>query len=501
MNAALNGNGNGHGPISPAARQKQTAAQAQHDAPAAGSAETQVEYETQDGILVSGHPLHITRHAVVFELYSPAVNPQFSESLTNFKIVLRKRALYAGHAVVHNVLVTGLKTVCEATLAETGWFDVTLDPSAFEKSSLVSDFQHFLGEWQKFHLVNREYKVAVANLQTFLADLQIWLEQVELGIRTLPANRRNQLEKEIIESLRDPILTALKSLFERFEEVSFKVEPELRPAHRAFGRRQLHPYFLCAPFFHRTFTKPLGFAGDYEMMSMIIRNAIEGDSLFAKLVNLYLLDHGPCRAVRNRAKFLTVKISDEVSRGFREGRPTSIFCIACGPAWEAVDFIAHHPLADHARFNLLDFNEDTLRYTSQKMDEVRQQHRRRTQVKLIKNSVQNLLRARGRASASEGGYDLIYCSGLYDYLSDSVCRALNSHLYDLLAPGGLMVVGNFATGTPGQNLMEHLMEWFLIYRDDRQLAGLAPEQAKREDCIVRSEPTGANFFLEVRKPE
>jgi hypothetical protein len=48
--------------------------------------------------------------------------------------------------------------------------------------------------------------------------------------------------------------------------------------------------------------------------------------------------------------------------------------------------------------------------------------------------------------------------------------------------------------------MEHLMEWFLIYRDSRQLAALAPDRASPEDSEVRAEWTGANIFLEVRKP-
>ena len=82
-------------------------------------------------------------------------------------------------------------------------------------------------------------------------------------------------------------------MFERFETVAARIEPELQPAHRAFGQRQLHPHLLCAPFIHRTYTKPLGYAGDYEMMNMIVRNGLEGNSLYAKLTNAYLL--GPNR--------------------------------------------------------------------------------------------------------------------------------------------------------------------------------------------------------------
>ena len=121
-------------------------------------------------------------------------------------------------------------------------------------------------------------------------------------------------------------------------------------------------------------------------------------------------------------------------------------------------------------------------------------------VKFIRNSVQNLLRAKNSA-AETPRYDLIYCSGLYDYLNDRVIKALNAYLYDQLLPGGMLVVGNFAPCTPVRNFIEHLLEWFLIYRDANQLAALAPKQAAPEDCRVVAEPTGANIFLEVRKPQ
>jgi extracellular factor (EF) 3-hydroxypalmitic acid methyl ester biosynthesis protein len=88
---------------------------------------------------------------------------------------------------------------------------------------------------------------------------------------------------------------------------------------------------------------------------------------------------------------------------------------------------------------------------------------------------------------------------LYDYLGDRVCKLLSSFLYDKLRPGGLLVVGNFAPWTSRQHLMEHFVEWFLIYRDTRQLAAVAPEQALAEQCVIRAESSGANIFLEVRK--
>jgi extracellular factor (EF) 3-hydroxypalmitic acid methyl ester biosynthesis protein len=275
----------------------------------------------------------------------------------------------------------------------------------------------------------------------------------------------------------------------------------LRPAHGSFGRRQLHPLLLCAPFIYRCYTKPLGYAGDYEMMNMIIRNGYEGSSLFAKLVNTYLLDQAPPQAVRNRVGFIKERIFSETARVSRLGQIASIYSLACGPAREVEEFLGEQPLADQAQFRLLDFNEETLRYTGNRLEEVRRKYHRHSNLRLVKNSVQQLLKNSQRPASVEPGYDLIYCSGLYDYLSDRICQALNTHLYERLRPGGLLVVGNFAPNTPRQNLMEHLMEWFLIYRDSRELAALAPQQASPDDCVIRAEPSGANIFLEVRKPQ
>ena len=76
------------------------------------------------------------------------------------------------------------------------------------------------------------------------------------------------------------------------------------PAHQAFGRRQLHPLILASPFVYRTLQKPLGHAGDYEMVNMIMRDPYEGASLFAKAFNVCALSRPPIVAHRNRLQYL-----------------------------------------------------------------------------------------------------------------------------------------------------------------------------------------------------
>ncbi len=45
--------------------------------------------------------------------------------------------------------------------------------------------------------------------------------------------------------------------------------------------------------------------------------------------------------------------------------------------------------------------------------------------------------------------------------------------------------------------MEHLLEWYLIYRDEAELLSLAPKGSEGE---VFADETGVNVFLTIRKP-
>jgi extracellular factor (EF) 3-hydroxypalmitic acid methyl ester biosynthesis protein len=506
MNHLVNGNGSGNGGShgngtgQPATRPKPELTDAQHSAPPSDLWEPQVSFQAAGQVALRGTPLRILRHSVVFELYNPMVMPQVSEVFNDFKIKLPQGAGYAGRAVMRSVVNTDIKTICEATLEEQSWPVLAAGENGINAGLVQAEFRGLIQNWQKFYRVSPAYKEVIADLHSFMTDLRSWLDRVELRIRALPAADRAKVEMDTAQGLRDSVLGSMNGLFDRFEVASNEIEEEFLPAHRAFGQRLLHPFMLSSPFLRRTYTKPLGYAGDYEMMNMIVRNQLEGDSLFGKFANAYLLAQAAPQAVRNRVDFLRGKIIEETGRLARQGQRAKISSIACGPAWEAVTFLADHPLASHAQFQLLDFDAETLQHTTDKVAEAKRKSGCRATVNLVKNSVQSLLRSNNRAVPEDAKFDLIYCSGLYDYLSDQVCRALNNYFYNLLRPGGLLVVGNFAPNTPHQNIMEHFAEWFLIYRDAGQLTELAPDQAARENCFVRAEPTGANIFLEIRKP-
>ena len=239
--------------------------------------------------------VHFGRHLVVFETPRPDVVLRTSEVLSDFRIFVDNRTVYSGRAVVASAVITGQTVICQASL-ENAWLDLDAFKLVLKPRQLRAGFDDFIGSWQKVYRILPEYKIVIADLQAFLSDLRLWLDQVELGIRTSPAEEQAKIEEEVAHDLRGVVGSALGNMFERFEAVCEKIEEDMRPAHRAFGQRHLHSLLLCAPFIHRTYAKPMGYAGDYEMMNMIVHNEMQGGSLYARLVNAYLLDQEIGRA-------------------------------------------------------------------------------------------------------------------------------------------------------------------------------------------------------------
>lgn len=465
-------------------------------------AETEVIFQSADGQTVRGTPLHLNRHTVVLELYNPSLAPRLTETLEKFQIFFQERLVYAGRAVVSNLVDAGSKTVCDASLDEANWagLDFTKPPVA---GQLAQEFQNFLGEWQKLYQIAPEFKIAVNDLQTFLTDLRLWLEQVELGIRAAAVSERPKLEQKITGELGPQILPLLTNLFEKFENGLRVIEADRLPAHQTFARRQLHPLLLCSPFLYRCFAKPLGYAGDYEMVNMMLRDPLEGASLYAKIINLWFVQQPPAEAHRNRIKSLVRYLEAATLRALTLGRPARILNIGCGPVHEVQRFLQDSPLADHCEFTLLDFSEETLAHCRASVTTVQSKFARRTKFTFVKKSVQQIVKDATRRpdAALTGEFDLVYCAGLFDYLSDSVGRRLNSIFYDWLTPGGTLLVTNVDCYNPRKLTMDHLMAWQLFYRRAADLMALKPAAAPEDWCTVKSDPTGVNIYFTAQKPE
>jgi len=308
------------------------------------------------------------------------------------------------------------------------------------------------------------------------------------------------MERNILLGLTEPVLPAPQPKLEKFEAVANELEPDLRPAHRTYMKRQIHPLVLCSPFLYRSYQKPLGYAGDYEIVSMMMRDPFEGASMFAKLVNRIFLNTSPVLAHQSRIVYLSGHLGAEARRVALKGEGLRVYNLGCGPAREISQFLTEQDLSNRAQFTLLDFNDETLAYATRTLGEARTRAHRASAIQIIKKSVHQILKDSGKAGTAPK-YDLVYCAGLFDYLSDQVCKRLMNYFYDLLTPGGLLIGTNVSTANPSRNWMEYVLDWHLIYRNTAQFAALAPDRAPADSYSVQAIGTGVNIALEVRKPE
>ena len=499
MNATFNGNGT-NGIPDPAKKKAVLSAQ---PSKAVGK-DSQVAFYTREGMPLRGVPMRMTRHVVVFELYNPSAMPRLSESLDKFTISFQERTIYSGRAIIRNTVDAGNKVVCEATLNEADWTEVDLSLLEEQHGQIADQFHAFMGEWQKTYLVLPEFKVVAADMQTFFHDLRLWLEQVELGIQSGRPPLRAKLETNLVESLAPSVVKAVDALIDRFEFIVSKLPPESHPVFQAHLRRQLHPYLLTSPFANRAFNKPLGYAGDYQMVDMMLRPPEEGDDLFSKLINIWLLGQTPAQAHRNRVLHLKKRLMDEAMRAKFANQRLQVLNLGCGPAGEIQDFLKTQEISQLVDFTLVDFNAETLDYLRNRLM-LANAGNKTGHFRMLQKSVYQILKDHGKGLAplSGGKYDYIYCAGLFDYLSDNVCKQIMNIFYELLAPGGLLLATNATdalnASRPFRYSMEYILDWHLIYRNKAQFAAVAPDSAGPDETTISAEATGANLFLEVRK--
>jgi hypothetical protein len=79
-----------------------------------------------------------------------------------------------------------------------------------------------------------------------------------------------------------------------------------------FFRSEMKNLVYQSPFAKRSMEKPRGYAGDFEMMNLIYRNANYGQTLFGKCMENAFLRHPEPQAVRNRINYLSEKIVSTV---------------------------------------------------------------------------------------------------------------------------------------------------------------------------------------------
>jgi extracellular factor (EF) 3-hydroxypalmitic acid methyl ester biosynthesis protein len=250
---------------------------------------------------------------------------------------------------------------------------------------------------------------------------------------------------------------ALKRLVRDLAAIRSSSDPKTwRTAARESRVHPIHGRLREDPYTNDAFRKPRGFAGDAATLDFVYRHrpvpitTTLGRSLFAVSTEVPLTE-----AVRDRCRHIASLIKQTLDS---TPMPT-IVSIASGHMRE-LHLIPGEQFAA-ARLLGLDQDEQATRDLPGLHPGV--------PVLPTNAAIKRLLS--GTCQIPEA--NLIYASGLYDYLDDRTALLLTQVLCRRLCPGGVLLLANLSPANEEIAFMEVVMDWWMIYRTAEQMTGLA----------------------------
>jgi len=224
--------------------------------------------------------------------------------------------------------------------------------------------------------------------------------------------------------------------------------------------KRYRKYFLHGDFIKWCLEKPFGYAGDFQIIDNIYQNNPTTTG-FDRLWDNYFQQLASSNAIRERKVDFKKIIFDFVRQ--RQGKNIRIMNLASGSAREIEELLSED--SDNAFKNVLfdcyDFDVKAIAYARQLMGE-------NQNVNFFQKNALRIALTKDIKQQISVNYDLIYSTGLLDYLDERVAISLVRNLRNLLKNNGMMVISNASDkyNNLSASWMEWVGEWYLIYRTE-----------------------------------
>lgn len=240
--------------------------------------------------------------------------------------------------------------------------------------------------------------------------------------------------------------------------------------------------------------KPRGYAGDFDLLAKI-SDDWRCEHPLGRALDQFFQSQAAPRAVRHRTQIVARAIVEQC----RQTAPTEchVVSVGSGPARDVEGALAALSPDERTRVRvtLLDLDPAALEYAAGRLASFLPAER-------LCCARENLFRlaTNPRAAALLRGANILSCVGFFDYLADPDAAGLLALFWRELSPGGRMLVFNFTPTNPSRALMEWVGNWYLVYRDLPDLAGLALLAGlPSEKVCTGAEELGVDALLTAQK--
>ena len=206
------------------------------------------------------------------------------------------------------------------------------------------------------------------------------------------------------------------------------------------------------PFTRWSFEKPRGYSGDASLLDIYYKHPSAGETVassteLGREIYAYTSEAATSVAGRERRDILASTV-DETARRVANAE---VLAIACGHMREAE---LSEALREGKLKRWIGLDQDPMSVGIVNRDLAG------TAVEARDGSVRGLL----RRAYPLGTFDLVYASGLYDYLPSPVGIRLLQRAMEMVKPGGEFLFANFSDEITTDGYMETFMDWPLILR-------------------------------------
>lgn len=214
--------------------------------------------------------------------------------------------------------------------------------------------------------------------------------------------------------------------------------------------------------------KPYGYHGDFMIIEEIYRNSPDTVGI-ERCMDNYFLKSAASIATRNRKENFKNYLADFFNE--QGGRDVRMLDLASGPCTDIIEFFDE--IGDgRERLSVDCFEHDVnaIQYSQTKLagkeykDQIRFIQKNAIKIALTKNVEFHMPRK----------YDLIFSTGLFDYLDEKISMLLIRNLKKLLNPNGLLIISNYRDkwSNPSRHFMEWGGDWELVYRTQEEFVNL-----------------------------
>lgn len=348
---------------------------------------------------------------------------------------------------------------------------------------------------------NETFKSRIAEMKLFIDNAEENYNDMEKSLpwHVIHGSTDSQARSGLMARIETEFVSYFLELMCQIDEALRTASAEDWHKLKEFSLRFLHDKFMRAPLLHQTHFKPLGYPGDYISMEHMYSKPFEGQSLFGKALHMGSCASLPAQAVRARKDLIRDQVFELVN-SWKMNRPIRVCSIASGPAQETFELLSKElPSSVPLEIVLFDQDKRALSFAHNRIEPLSEKRANsHVRITYLHDSIKRLL-TDASIFGDLGPFDLIFSSGLFDYLRLPTAVTLTGNFYKNLASKGRILIGNMDPGNPARWMFEHHLDWFLLYRTQEEMVAFARKAVPEAEIHIVEDDTGINPFVVIRK--